>query len=451
MGRQLKQLVLLVKKNLVLLRQRKGQVLFEVLLTCLTLLAFSFLRGTSMFETQEQCMKPSSLSDPLHDIWGEKKMIAISPANNNLVDDLSSRMLTMDTFKFSDVTRKVLDSENITDEIKEFRDGNSRYLVVFPTNDKFKEYLKTNSTEFKAAIVFEGDEKNISYSIRYHRADADNIDIDGYWNTERLFLRKPDQKEITSSPYDNTGFAALQRLIDSCILLREGVEYNPAIAIRSVPTPAEKTDPFVDMMFSMLIPVSMLIGAFLITSSIAADIVEEKFSKMREIQRMMGLTDTIMWLSWIIQRSLIIIACSALNATVLMFCGYTPLSDGTVVFVFLLLYYTAHTFFVFFVTSLQRNMKSAPAVMMFLTFLQYLPYIVLEIPHLSRSVKMIVSLLPLSGSSIGLVTIAEWEKIGLGAKWNNLGDSLSVLTAFSISDVMLMLLVDIFIYGFLTW
>ncbi|XP_063678924.1 phospholipid-transporting ATPase ABCA3-like [Bolinopsis microptera] len=96
-------------------------------------------------------------------------------------------------------------------------------------------------------------------------------------------------------------------------------------------------------------------------------------------------------------------------------------------------------------------MKSAPAVMMFLTFLQYLPYIVLEIPHLSRSVKMIVSLLPLSGSSIGLVTIAEWEKIGLGAKWNNLGDSLSVLTAFSISDVMLMLLVDIFIYGFLTW
>ena len=39
----------------------------------------------------------------------------------------------------------------------------------------------------------------------------------------------------------------------------------------------------------------------------------------------------------------------------------------------------------------------------------------------------------------------------LGAKWNNLGDSLGVLTAFSISDVMLMLFVDIFIYGLLTW
>ena len=45
---------------------------------------------------------------------------------------------------------------------------------------------------------------------------------------------------------------------------------------------------------------------------------QEKFSKMREIQRMMGLTDTIMWLSWIIQRSSIIIACSALNTLVLM-------------------------------------------------------------------------------------------------------------------------------------
>ena len=50
--------------------------------------------------------------------------------------------------------------------------SNSRYLVVFPTNEKLKEYVKTNSTDLKAAIIFEGDEKNISYSIRYHRADA---------------------------------------------------------------------------------------------------------------------------------------------------------------------------------------------------------------------------------------------------------------------------------------
>ena len=34
---------------------------------------------------------------------------------------------------------------------------------------------------------------------------------------------------------------------------------------------------------------------------------------MREIQRMMGLTDSIMWISWIIQRAFIILFCSSIN------------------------------------------------------------------------------------------------------------------------------------------
>ena len=46
--------------------------------------------------------------------------------------------------------------------------------MEFPTNEIFENYVKTSSNEFKAAIVFdnEDDDKNISYSIRYHKKDA---------------------------------------------------------------------------------------------------------------------------------------------------------------------------------------------------------------------------------------------------------------------------------------
>ena len=43
-----------------------------------------------------------------------------------------------------------------------------KYLVLFPTNEIFEEYVKKRSKEFRAAIIFDGDDKDISYTIRYH-------------------------------------------------------------------------------------------------------------------------------------------------------------------------------------------------------------------------------------------------------------------------------------------
>lgn len=455
MGRQLKQLSLLIKKNFILLWQRKWQVLFEIFLTFLLLLAFSFLKG--VFQIEETCMRESKMTDPLHNIWGDeanRKIIAISP-NSELVRAVSDQMTKMPAYKLTDdvddaAERIFVNEGNYTDVLRTIKDGEKKYLVVFSTNEIFDDYVRTSSGLFRAAIIFEGDDKNVSYSLRYHKKDAFHW---GNWNTERLYLREPAEKTMEGGAYDNTGFAALQRLIESSILMVNKVDYNPAIALRLVPIPSIKTDPFVDNLLTTLLPLSMLIGAFLITSSIASDIVEEKCSKMREIQRMMGLTDTIMWLSWIIQRSSIIIACSALNTIGLMFFGYTPSSDGTVIFVFLLCYYGAHTSYIIFIASLQRNLKAAPAIMGFLTFIEYLPYSVLasRIPQLGRGVKILLSVLPLSGASIGFLTIAEWEKIRLGAQWSNIDNGISAITEFSVSDVMLMLFFDIFIFGALTW
>ena len=39
----------------------------------------------------------------------------------------------------------------------------------------------------------------------------------------------------------------------------------------------------------------------------------------------------------------------------------------------------------------------------------------------------------------------------LGAQWSNIDNGISAITEFSVSDVMLMLFFDIFIFGALTW
>ena len=50
------------------------------------------------------------------------------------------------------------------------------------------------------------------------------------------------------------------------------------IPSQNVPSPAETRDQFVDNFISILLPISLLSGAFLLTSSISADIVEVKLS-----------------------------------------------------------------------------------------------------------------------------------------------------------------------------
>ena len=55
--------------------------------------------------------------------------------------------------------------------IQQYHSG-SRYLVVFPDNEKLEEYVQTSSNDFRAAVVFEGDDKNITYTIRYQKRDA---------------------------------------------------------------------------------------------------------------------------------------------------------------------------------------------------------------------------------------------------------------------------------------
>ena len=49
-----------------------------------------------------------------------------------------------------------------------------KYLVLFPTNEIFEEYVKKRSKDFRAAIIFDGDDTDISYTIRYHN-DAGGV------------------------------------------------------------------------------------------------------------------------------------------------------------------------------------------------------------------------------------------------------------------------------------
>ncbi|KAL5259612.1 hypothetical protein ACHWQZ_G009905 [Mnemiopsis leidyi] len=451
MGRKLKQLNILVKKNFILLWQRKWQVLFELLLTFVLLLAFSFIRR--QLDIQESCLTESKLTDPLQEIWkGDRNLIGMSPANSSQVVNLSIKMMGMKAFKLNDyIERKELTLGNYSQELDAIVRSNKRYLVLFPTNEIFEEYIKTRSKDLRAAIIFEGDDKNISYTIRYHNHAAGSFSED--WETDKLYPRNNPEKTLDKSIYEGTGFSALQRLVDASILLEKGVTYNPTVALRNVPSPAETRDQFVDNFISILLPISLLSGAFLLTSSISADIDEEKCSRMREIQRMMGLADSMMWISWIVQRGFIVIFCSAICTISLVVFKYMPSSDPTVLFVILLCYYSAHTSFAFFLTSLQRNIKSAPAAMSFLTFVSYLPYMLLSsrLKLLSRGVKILLSIFPLTGANIGLMTMIEWEKIRLGVQWSNIGKGLSVVDKFSVADVILMLLVDIVFYGILTW
>jgi len=466
MGRQLKQLMLLVKKNFQILLQRKVAVTFELFLPVVMFFAFSFLR--SLMGKESSCMGSYRPIDPFIDIWDDNsdhKIVAMVP-NSDFVQDLVDQMLGIPAYQLYNssnsggvVTKITLDSVNYITELDAIKNVNNtnKYVVIFPNNTLLEDILESDSGFFKAGIVFDESisdaSTDIDYTVRYHQSDTGGFVT---WRTELLYsdfdLIAWVGKQLTT-PYDYAGYTALQQLIDSSILLLKGAAYIPSIVLRSTPTPGYTSDLFVVYLQPALVPLTFLIGCMIMASSVATDIIEEKCSKMREIMRMMGLSDKTMWAGWFIQRLLFVVVLSVLNTIVLTQMGYFPNSDGTFVFVYIFLFYLAFTVFLFFLTTFQHNVKSASFAMLGLTYLSYLPYDIKyeDLDSMSVAAKQAMSIFPLSGVLIGMKTISNWESIGTGAQWSNIGEGISSIMPFSMGDVMVMFVVDIILYGFLAW
>uniref|UniRef100_A0A4X1V841 ABC transporter domain-containing protein n=1 Tax=Sus scrofa TaxID=9823 RepID=A0A4X1V841_PIG len=376
---------------------------------------------------------------------------AIGPYNftSQPISTLPSFLKNAEEWKLVYVPSNVDVLKDITENVK--RNLNISIQVQgFSSETEFEKHIKHDfdSEKVLAAIVFDYDFKNssdplplqVKYRLRFSGIERTVLwpDRQG-WKTSLLFPnfpsggpRNPSYQDGGSPGYIREGFLAVQHALDKAIMLyhdssaKETLFDGISIFVQRYPYPAHPQDrlflltgDFLPLMFILMFAPTVL--------SIMRFIVWEKESRLKEYQLTIGLKNWMIWTAYLFTFLLfyIFIICSI---CVLFFAKAIFLySDYSFIFVFLVCYAIASTFFCFLVSTFFNRGESKTFSYLVSTF--FCPY----------NHKPVIS-------GIYLLFISE-----VGVKWKHLWTPANLEDKLIFKYMLGMLLFDAFFYGLVTW
>ncbi|XP_063678644.1 phospholipid-transporting ATPase ABCA3-like isoform X4 [Bolinopsis microptera] len=465
MRHKLFQISLLTKKNFTLQFRRPVGALVELLLPCVFLGLIALVRLSS--PVVDHCF---SYFDPLSPVKFDNKyprlsVIGISPDNpqtlaiancmrdsKDYLQDFVVEQFTEDEIK--DIVKE-LDTTNpaeLAKAILKIRtelgiETDNLKLLAIMDKKVLEESLVQNSAMFSAAIEIEIDVHHANYTLGMQT----NVARRGRWYTDRDYPYYFRPGPSLFRGYDQ-GWIALQQVIDRCILEGEGLEKLPVVALRQMPYPAWQEDSFANAIRNSL-PLMIVISFLWIGASISKELVGEKASRMKETMKMMGLANWILWLSWIIQRIVLMLVTVFLMTLVMKLANYVLYTHPVILYLFLFEYALTVMCFCFFLSTLFSKTTTAIAGTMLGYFLLYVPYFFLgnEFDNMSDNARYMSCLLSSTCMGYGANIISKWETMEEGLQFSNVATQTSDLDTFTMADVMIMLFVDIIIYSLMTW
>ena len=288
--------------------------------------------------------------------------------------------------------------------------------------------------------------KHLKYKIRMKKGRVDDTDtiIDQVWFPDPRVSPFSDIKPIT------TGQIYLTDMLEKAFVeLHAGEEYEKTGTwIKQFPTPCYKQDDFI-YAISGTMPLFMTLAWLFSVGMIVKGIVYEKETRLKEVMKVMGLGDTIHWISWFITSFVIFFSASLALAFVLKF-GTVLTYSNIWVIIFLFFSYVIPTITFCFLISVffsKANLASAVAGIVF--FVWYLPYVLYrawQTEITSNAPKFMLCLFSNVAFGFGCTYFAYFEQQGTGVQWHNLNDSPVFQDDFSMGYVILMMYIDALIY-----
>ncbi|KAF0287166.1 ATP-binding cassette sub-family A member 1 [Amphibalanus amphitrite] len=190
-----------------------------------------------------------------------------------------------------------------------------------------------------------------------------------------------------------------------------------------------------------------------VRAMIVKSIVYEKEQRLKEVMRILGLSNGVHWLGWFLTSFSSMVVSDVLLTIVLVYGKVLENSDPFIVFLFLLCFTMATITLSFLLSTLFSKANLAAAAGGILYFISYLPYPFLIIwdEHLDYLHKLLGSLLSNVAFGFGCSYFAHYEERGVGIQWSTIDKSPIVGDEFSLLQSMFVLLLDSFLYGLLTW
>ncbi|XP_014665300.1 PREDICTED: ATP-binding cassette sub-family A member 2-like isoform X2 [Priapulus caudatus] len=204
-------------------------------------------------------------------------------------------------------------------------------------------------------------------------------------------------------------------------------------------------------------PLCLTVSWVYTVAMLVQSIVHEKEQRLKEVMKMMGMSNAVHWLAWAI-TSFTQMSITMVILTVMLRLGNVlAYSNPVIIFMMLEIFGLATISFSFLISVLYSKAKLAAACAGIIYFLSYVPcmYIAIreESAHMkmSTTVKRIASLMSTSAFGLGAKYFAFYEEGGSGVQWSNFDKSPVEDDDFTLYEVTIMMIVDTVLYIVLMW
>jgi len=258
-----------------------------------------------------------------------------------------------------------------------------------------------------------------------------------------IFENNPDQRAFNL--WQSSGYIYMMKIMND--LIYQTVSNNSQNKIDIIVAPEKytvlKTDSFGNFI-GFLLPFFIVIAYLSPMIILVFRMVREKETRVKEGMKIMGLTESSYFFSWLLHYICLTTFHSIFNSAILM--GVFKFIPFGYVFLFFWLYGICIFSMAYFFQALIDKTRIAMIISILIYFIMYFVSVAVLSEDVETVPKMIISLLPPTCIQLGLVTLTRFES-------NFLKFDSSKLTLpfqnFSAANFYTMLVIDIFVYLFL--
>jgi hypothetical protein len=168
---------------------------------------------------------------------------------------------------------------------------------------------------------------------------------------------------------------------------------------------------------------------------------------MRETMKIMGLSQCAHQLSWFL-TAFVLFFWVSVSSTFVAHISFLPNTNVVILFFYFFLFHMSEITLSFLISVFFSNSKLAAIVGPVILFVTILPKYIFfgSTANEATNAKYGASLLSPTAFTFGADILAAYEYSSTGVQFSNINDN-----EFSMSSIFQMMILDIFIYGFLAW
>ena len=451
----------LLKKNILILKRNCCSTCCELLFPIILIFLLLLIRGA--FKVEKVYFKDEEKDYSLFTTNRAFANIKYDEYNfnSNWYDQPTCKQIFYNCYNEVDETRYKIADINIPNEIKEelINVASISDPIFNLTSDSFLQFESVEKMNEYVSNKAYGNKDNplLCFGISFQKKENKQYEYHLHYFSDSLITNVPYirddvynqfRAQLDFDSYEiwyKSGFIYIQKIISDWILKKELNDNNAQIDV--VMRPMEYTY-YKNDIFSQF--VGYIVPFFIIISYICPlclyvlRMVGDKESKAKEGMKIMGLSESIYFLSYFLQYLICIFVQSLINSFLMLgIFKYTPFY-----FMFLTLFLWGMSVFglIYFFQSFIDRTRVALILSILLYFIMYFLSMVVNDASVKKIFKIIMSIFPPIGIQLGIVLIGRFEAGFIKIKFSHVKET---YLNYSIGWMYIMFIIDFFFYLFL--